>query len=38
VSDLIPQMHRRSHWQESLRQITLIGCGVGLVLLLSRGH
>jgi zinc and cadmium transporter len=38
VSDLIPQMHRRPHWQESLRQITLIGCGVGLVLLLSRGH
>jgi zinc and cadmium transporter len=38
VSDLIPQMHRRSQWQESLRQITLIGCGVGLVLLLSRGH
>ena len=38
VSDLIPQMHRRSHWQESLRQITLIGCGVGLVVLLSRGH
>ena len=38
VSDLIPQMHRRSQWQESLRQITLIGCGVVLVLLLSRGH
>ena len=38
VSDLIPQMHRRSDWQESLRQITLIGCGVGLVVLLSRGH
>jgi zinc and cadmium transporter len=38
VSDLIPQMHRRSHWRESLRQIALIGCGVGLVLLLSRGH
>ena len=38
VSDLIPQMHRRPHWRESLRQITLIGCGVGLVLLLSRGH
>jgi zinc and cadmium transporter len=38
VSDLIPQMHRRSHWRESLRQIALIGCGVGLVVLLSRGH
>jgi zinc and cadmium transporter len=38
VSDLIPQMHRRSHWRESLRQITLIGCGVGLIVLLSRGH
>jgi zinc and cadmium transporter len=38
VSDLIPQMHRRSHWRESLRQIALISCGVGLVLLLSRGH
>ncbi|MDO9013611.1 MAG: ZIP family metal transporter [Polynucleobacter sp.] len=38
VSDLIPQMHRRSQWQESLRQIALIGCGVGLVVLLSRGH
>jgi zinc and cadmium transporter len=38
VSDLIPQMHRRSHWHESLRQITLIGCGVGLIVLLSRGH
>jgi zinc and cadmium transporter len=38
VSDLIPQMHRRSHWRESLRQIALIACGVGLVVLLSRGH
>lgn len=38
VSDLIPQMHRRPHWQESLRQIMLIGCGVGLIVLLSRGH
>lgn len=38
VSDLIPQMHRRSDWRESLRQITLIGCGVGLIILLSHGH
>jgi zinc and cadmium transporter len=38
VSDLIPQMHRRPHWRESLRQIMLIGCGVGLIVLLSRGH
>ena len=36
VSDLIPQMHRRPHWRESLRQIMLIGCGIGLVILLSR--
>jgi zinc and cadmium transporter len=38
VSDLIPQMRRRPHWRESLRQIMLIGCGVGLIVLLSRGH
>ena len=36
VSDLIPQMHRRPHWRESLRQIMLIGCGIGVVILLSR--
>ena len=35
VSDLIPQMHRRPHWAESLRQTVLIACGVGFVVLLS---
>ncbi|SNX28023.1 zinc and cadmium transporter [Polynucleobacter meluiroseus] len=38
VSDLIPQMHRRPHWAESLRQIALIACGVGFVILLSFAH
>jgi zinc and cadmium transporter len=38
VSDLIPQMHRRPHWVESLRQIMLIGFGVGFVILLSLLH
>ena len=38
VSDLIPQMHRRPHWAESLRQIVLIACGVGFVILLSLLH
>ena len=38
VSDLIPQMHRRPHWAESLRQIFLIACGVGLVVLISLLH
>ena len=35
VSDLIPQMHRRPPWAESLRQTVLIACGVGFVILLS---
>ncbi len=38
VSDLIPQMHRRPHWLESLRQTVLIACGVGFVILLSFLH
>lgn len=38
VSDLIPQMHRRPHWVESLRQTVLIACGVGFVILLSLLH
>jgi len=38
VSDLIPQMHRRPHWAESLRQTILIACGVGVVVLLSLLH
>jgi zinc and cadmium transporter len=38
VSDLIPQMHRRPHWVESLRQTILIACGVGFVILLSFLH
>ena len=38
VSDLIPQMHRRPHWQESLRQIVLIAMGVGIVVFLTDHH
>jgi zinc and cadmium transporter len=38
VSDLIPQMHRRPHWAESLRQTILIACGVGFIILLSLMH
>jgi zinc and cadmium transporter len=38
VSDLIPQMHRRPHWAESLRQTILIACGVGFVIFLSLLH
>jgi len=38
VSDLIPQMHRRPHWAESLRQTVLVACGVGFVILLSLLH
>ena len=38
VSDLIPQMHRRPHWAESLRQTILIACGGGFVILLSLLH
>ncbi|MBU3613657.1 ZIP family metal transporter [Polynucleobacter sp. Latsch14-2] len=38
VSDLIPQMHRRPHWVESLRQTVLIACGVGFVILLAYFH
>ncbi len=38
VSDLIPQMHRKPHWAESLRQTVLIACGVGFVVLLSFSH
>ena len=38
VSDLIPQMHRRANWIESLRQTLLIACGVGFVILLSMLH
>ena len=35
VSDLIPQMHRRPHWAESIRQTVLIAFGVGFVIQLS---
>jgi zinc and cadmium transporter len=35
VSDLMPQMHRRPHVGESIKQIGLITLGVALVLLLS---
>jgi zinc and cadmium transporter len=35
VSDLMPQMNRRIHIQESIKQISLILCGVGLVIGLS---
>ena len=38
VSDLIPQMHRRPHWAQSLRQIILIACGVGFVILIALLH
>jgi len=38
VSDLIPQMHRRSYLTESVRQVILIACGVGFVVLLSYMH
>lgn len=38
VSDLMPQMHRRFQVAESLKQITLILLGVGLVLSLSLLH
>ena len=38
VSDLIPQMHRRPHWAQSLRQIILIACGVGVVILIALLH
>jgi len=35
VSDLMPQMNRRIHIQESIKQVSLILCGVGLVIGLS---
>jgi len=35
---LIPQMHRRPYWQESLRQIVLIAMGVGIVVFLTDHH
>ena len=35
VSDLMPQMNRRLQIKESLKQVTLILCGIGLVLSLS---
>jgi len=35
VSDLMPQMNRRLQIKESVKQITLIICGIGLVLGLS---
>jgi zinc and cadmium transporter len=39
VSDLMPQMHRRPKFKESLEQIFLIVLGVVLVLFISElGH
>ena len=38
VSDLMPQMHRRIQFNESLKQIVLILSGIGLVLGLSFMH
>jgi zinc and cadmium transporter len=38
VSDLMPQMNRRLQIKESLKQVTLILCGIGLVLGLSILH
>jgi zinc and cadmium transporter len=35
VSDLMPQMQRRSSWSESITQVLLVGLGVGIVLLLT---
>nr|WP_038494986.1 ZIP family metal transporter [Collimonas arenae] len=36
VSDLMPQMQRRSTWRETIPQILLIGTGVAIVLFLTR--
>jgi zinc and cadmium transporter len=36
LSDLMPQMQKRTTWKESLPQIVLIGLGVVLVLILSQ--
>jgi zinc and cadmium transporter len=38
VSDLMPQMQRRASWRETVPQILLIACGVGIVLLLTGGR
>ena len=39
VSDLMPQMQRRSTWRETIPQVLLIGAGVLIVLLLTaRDH
>ncbi|MEO6917909.1 MAG: ZIP family metal transporter [Collimonas sp.] len=35
VSDLMPQMQRRSTWRETIPQILLIGAGVAIVLFLT---
>ena len=35
VSDLMPQMHKRAHMEESIKQVALIAIGVALVLSLS---
>ncbi|MFZ6750574.1 ZIP family metal transporter [Undibacterium sp. Ren11W] len=38
VSDLMPQMQRRATLRETIPQILLIGCGVLLVLFVTRHH
>ena len=38
VSDLMPQMQRRSTIRESVPQVLLIGLGVVIVLFLTHGH
>jgi zinc and cadmium transporter len=38
VSDLMPQMQRRSTLKETIPQIILISCGVALVLLVTHHH
>ena len=38
VSDLMPQMNRRIHFHDSLKQVVLILSGIGLVLGLSFIH
>jgi zinc and cadmium transporter len=38
VSDLMPQMQRRATLRETIPQIALIACGVGLVLFVTQHH
>ncbi len=38
LSDLMPQMQRRASLRETIPQIALIACGVGLVIFVTRHH